>query len=241
MSALNAGIKLTWLGHATFLIESPNGKRVLIDAFLSGNPSCPDEYADGVGDVDLLLTTHGHADHIADAVFVATSTGCTVVGSFEFANWMQMKGVDGDNCIPMNKGGTVDIDGIKVTMTTAYHSGGFIEDGQIVYLGEPAGYVIEFENGYKVYHAGDTCVFGDMALISELYSPDLCLLPIGDHFTMGPVEAAKAIRLLDAKAVVPMHYGTFPVLTGTPDALREQTADIDGLEIYALDPGETLA
>lgn len=241
MSTLDAGVKLTWLGHSTFLIESPQGKRILIDPWLEGNPKCPDAYKAGVGDVDLMLATHGHGDHIGDAVSVAKDTGCTVVGIFEFANWMQMKGVDGDNVIGMNKGGTVDVDGIKVTMVNAFHSGGFIEDGDLVYLGEPAGYVIEFENGYKVYHAGDTCVFGDMALIGELYSPDLCLLPIGDHFTMDPREAAKAVELLGATDVVPMHYGTFPILTGTPDALRAAASHVAGLTVYDLEPGETLA
>lgn len=240
MSTLDAGVKLTWLGHSTWLIESPNGKRILIDPFLQDNPSCPDEHKADIGPIDIMLVTHGHSDHIADAVSVAKETGCTVVGSFEFANWMQMKGVDGDNCIPMNKGGTVNLDGIKVTMTHALHSSGFIEDGQIVYLGDPAGYVVEFENGYTVYHAGDTAVFGDMAIIGELYDPDLCLLPIGDHFTMGPREANKAVRLLGAKKVVPMHHGTFPVLTGTPDDLRKLTSDIKGFELYDVEPGETL-
>ena len=242
MSTLNAGIKLTWLGHATFLAESPNGKRILIDPWVDGNPACPDQYkGGGIKELDIMLCTHGHFDHIGDAPPIAKATGCTVVGIFELINWLQKKGGAEEKCIPMNKGGTVDVGGIKVTMTHAVHSCGILDDdGQIVYGGEAAGYVIEFENGYKVYHAGDTAVFNDMALIGELYQPDLCLLPIGDHFTMSPKEAAKAIRLLNAKAVVPMHFGTFPLLTGTPDKLRELTADIPGLQIYALEPGQTL-
>nr|WP_290668958.1 metal-dependent hydrolase [Ardenticatena sp.] len=241
MGRLDAGVKLTWLGHATFLIESPGGKRILVDPWVDGNPACPETYKNGgIDSLDLMLCTHGHFDHIGDAVPIAKQTGCTVVGIFELINWLQSKGVSQDNCIPMNKGGTVDVGGIKVTMTHAVHSCGILDDGNIIYGGEAAGYVIEFENGYRVYHAGDTAVFSDMALIGELYQPDLCLLPIGDHFTMSPKEANKAIRLLNAKAVVPMHFGTFPLLTGTPDALAELTKDIDGLQIFALQPGETL-
>jgi L-ascorbate metabolism protein UlaG (beta-lactamase superfamily) len=160
------------------------------------------------------------------------------VGIYELCHWMEGKGAEGT--APMNKGGSLVVSGIRVTMVHADHSCGILDDGKIVYGGEAVGYVIEFENGYRVYHAGDTNLFGDMRLIGELYRPDLVILPVGDRFTMGPREAACACRLLDARLVIPMHFGTFPLLTGTPDGLREEVRGIDGLEILALKPGESL-
>ena len=178
-----------------------------------------------------------HTDTLT-AVDLAKQHSPTVVGMVEVSNWFGGKGVE--NAIGMNKGGTVSINGLNATMVTANHSSSFTEeDGTIVYLGEPAGYILEFSNGYKIYHAGDTNVFGDMRIIGEIYQPDLALLPIGDHFTMGPREAAYAVRLLNVPAIVPIHYGTFPLLTGTPDALRELTKD-QAVEIVELQPGETL-
>ncbi|MCS7300133.1 MAG: metal-dependent hydrolase [Fimbriimonadales bacterium] len=230
--------QIQWLGHSTFLITSPNGKRILIDPWVQGNPACPD-HAKQLPGVDIMLITHGHSDHCADAVALAKAHEPTVACIFEMYLYLNRHGVQ--KVQPMNKGGSVTIDGITVTMVNAFHSSGSEESGQIVYLGDPAGYVVRLENGLTLYHAGDTCVFGDMRLIGELYQPDIAMLPIGDVFTMGPREAAYAIRLLGVKRVIPMHWGTFPLLTGTPDALREATRDIDGLEIIALQPGETIA
>jgi L-ascorbate metabolism protein UlaG (beta-lactamase superfamily) len=229
------GIKLTWLGHATFRIETPAGKTVIIDPWIMGNPACPPQEKT-VKKVDVMLITHGHGDHIGDAVEVAKTHQPKVVGIPEMVGWLEKKGIK--HTAMMNKGGTQTVGDIKVTMVHADHSCGIQDGDEIVYGGEACGYVIEFSNGIKIYHAGDTNVFGDMAIIRELYAPDVAMLPIGDHFTMGPREAAYACNLLKAKAVIPMHFATFPVLTGTPDALRKLVADV---EVVEMKPGVTLS
>jgi len=229
------GIKLAWLGHATFRIETPAGKTVIVDPWVMGNPACPPKDRD-VKKVDVLLCTHGHGDHIGDAVEIANRHNPKVVGIFELCAWLQKKGAQQTS--PMNKGGTQTVGDIKVTMVHADHSCGIQDGEEIIYGGEACGYVIEFANGVKIYHAGDTNVFGDMQIIRDLYAPDIAMLPIGDHYTMGPREAAYACNLLQAKTVIPMHFGTFPLLTGTPGALQKL---VPAVEVIEMRPGVTMA
>lgn len=188
--------------------------------------------------VDTLLITHGHFDHIADAVALGKQFKPQLVGIYELCAWLDSKGAS--SIAPMNKGGTQKVGEIDVTMTHAVHSCGIQDGDAIVYGGEACGYIIRLPGGLTVYHAGDTAVFSDMKIIGELYSPNVAMLPIGDHFTMGPREAAYAIRLLGVQHVIPMHFGTFPPLVGRPQQLRELTKDIRGLEIHELQPGQSL-
>jgi L-ascorbate metabolism protein UlaG (beta-lactamase superfamily) len=227
------GVKLTWLGHATFRIET-GSQTVLVDPWVMGNPLCPGKEKKPQK-VDVMLCTHGHFDHIGDAVEIAKQHNPSVIGIFELCSWMEKKGVKKTS--PMNKGGTQALGDMRVTMVHADHSCGILDGDQIIYGGEACGFVMEFQNGLKIYHAGDTAVFGDMQIIRELYAPDIALLPIGDHYVMSPREAAYACKLLRPKAVVPMHFGTFPVLTGTPAQLKQLAKDV---EVVEMKPGQTL-
>lgn len=223
---------LTWLGHATFRFDTPGGKRVYIDPFLNGNPKCPESEVEPER-VDVIAITHGHGDHVGDTVELAKKHGCTVVAPVELADWLMGKqGLE--KVLNPNKGGTVEAAGIKFTLTNAFHSSSN-DDGE--YMGEPCGIVVEVENGTKLYFAGDTCVFGDMQLIARIYAPDVAILPIGDHFTMGPREAAVALELLNVKRCVPCHFGTFPPLVGTPAELRELAPDV---EVEDIEPGDSV-
>jgi L-ascorbate metabolism protein UlaG (beta-lactamase superfamily) len=230
-----ASLSITWLGHATFLLQSPGGKRILLDPWVTGNPKSP-ESAKKLGALDLMLITHGHSDHTGDAVSIGRSSGAQVIAPFELSVWLQQKGLQ--NVTGMNPGGTVKALGLSITMVPAMHSSSVEEDGKIIYLGVATGYVVKFEDGLTIYFAGDTSVFGDMRLIAEMYAPTIAFLPIGDLYTMGPEQAAKACELLGVKQVVPMHYGTFPGLTGTPAKLRE-LVEPRGVQVLELTPGET--
>jgi L-ascorbate metabolism protein UlaG (beta-lactamase superfamily) len=227
-------IYLTWLGHSTFKIETAEGKTFLIDPWITQNPLCPDSEKHQEK-VDVLLCTHGHGDHIGDAVAICLEHQPTVVGIYELACWLGGKGAT--HISPMNKGGTQEVAGVKVTMVHAVHSCGIQEeDGSFIYAGEACGYVLEFGNGLKLYHAGDTAVFSDMQIIHDLYRPEVALLPMGDHFTMGIREAEYACNLLKPRIVVPMHFGTFPMLTGDPHKLRP-AAQQQNFELWEMTPG----
>jgi L-ascorbate metabolism protein UlaG (beta-lactamase superfamily) len=206
-----------------------------IDPWLEGNPSCPPGTA--IDAADVILVTHGHFDHVHDAAAVAKRTGATVVGIFELCQWLEGKGVATTS--GMNKGGSQVLCGIRITMVDARHSSSYADGGVTTYLGEAAGYVLTFENGLTVYFAGDTALFGDMRLIRELYEPSVAFLPIGDLFTMDPVAAAKACEFLGVTSVIPMHYGTFPVLVGRPSQLRELVAPM-GVQVLEMTPGQTI-
>ncbi|MBM4284012.1 MAG: metal-dependent hydrolase [Deltaproteobacteria bacterium] len=231
---IGRGVGITFYGHAAFKVAGA-GVSVVIDPWLS-NPLLTTP-VDQVGKVDFILVTHGHGDHVGDTVALARATGATVVAIHELSQILLKQGVP--EAVGMNKGGTCAAGGLQITMTQAVHSSTVEEDGQMAPAGEAVGFVITFPNSFTLYHAGDTAVFRDMELIRELYRPEVALLPIGSHYVMSPAEAALACRMLRPRFVIPMHYGTFPVLTGTPEELKERLKN-EPITVLALKPGETV-
>jgi len=227
-------LAITWFGHSTFLIRTPGGKRLLFDPWLKGNPACPDALKKPP-QADAILVSHGHGDHLDDVVACARESAAPVVAMYELCDWLGRKGLQ--HLEPMNRGGSIEVAGVRVTMTDARHSSGFVDNGQMVYLGEAAGFVVGLEDARSVYFAGDTSLFGDMRLIGEIHRPAIAFLPIGDRFTMGPADAARACAMLGVRQVVPMHWGTFPILTGTPAELKALVPA--GVDVLELTPGET--
>lgn len=213
--------RVTWLGHATVLVETAKGKNILIDPFIEHNPSYPKSY-NLPAEIHCILVTHGHSDHMSDVVPVAARHHSTVIAIYELASYLQSKGAV--DTIGMNIGGTVHLDGMDVTQVEAKHSAGAQDEQGVHYTGVATGFVLAIQDGPVLYHAGDTTVFGDMKLIGELYHPEFAMLPIGGHYTMGPKEAALAVRLLGAHKILPLHFGTFPPLKGTPDELSKLLA-----------------
>lgn len=233
---------ITWFGHACVEVVSPGGRTILFDPWF-GNPKSP-RPPEAVDRCDLLLVTHGHSDHFGDALQIASRTRPAWPAIHELSLWLARNYAGKDAVVGMNKGGTVEAAGLRVTMTGADHSAGDWNAGgeTTLYLGEPAGFVVELEDGTRLYHAGDTAVFGDMRLVGELHRPEIGFLPIGGHFTMDPEAAALAVELLGLRTVVPIHYGTFPILAGTPEQLRAalEARGLGGVEVLAPAPGETI-
>ena len=240
---LDRDTTFTWYGHSCYEVRTPGGQIVVIDPWF-GNPRSP-RTADSIDRCDVLLVTHGHFDHFGDALALASRLRPIWPCMHEMSLWLARRLPGGaDATIGMNKGGTVEAAGLKITMVGADHSAGDWNPGgeTTLYLGEPAGFVVELENGFRFYDAGDTAVFGDMRLIRELYRPELAMLPIGGHYTMGPREAALAVELLGVSHVVPIHYGTFPILAGTPDQLRSELAarGLGDVAVHAPEPGGSI-
>jgi L-ascorbate metabolism protein UlaG (beta-lactamase superfamily) len=229
-------IEITWLGHGTYTMRLTTGEVILVDPWIEGNPAYPEGHS--LDRVDIILVSHGHFDHIHGVLPLSEKFSPQIVAIYETSHWLEKKGAK--NVIGMNKGGTVKVGPVSVTMTHAVHSCGILDEGNIIYGGEAAGYVVRLPDRRAVYCAGDTNVFSDMQLIDRLYHPELAFLPIGDVFTMSPREAALACKLLDARKVIPLHFGTFPPLTGRPEQLAELLRDQPGTDVWALEPGKTV-
>jgi len=229
-----AALSIAWFGHATFLLTTPGGKRIVFDPWLTGNPKAPSNVK--IDKADVICVTHGHSDHTTDVVPIARATGAPVVAVFELANYFQGKGLK--DVVGMGIGGTVDVKGLKISMVSAVHTSSIEEDGKVLYVGTATGFVVRLEDGRSLYFAGDTALFGDMRLIREQHAPEIAFLPIGGHYTMDPAGAAKAAEMLGVRQVVPMHYGTFPALSGSPEELKK-LVEARGVDVLVLKPGET--
>ena len=241
---LDRDTTFTWYGHSVYEVVTPGGKVILFDPFFA-NPMSP-RSADSIDRCDVLLVTHGHDDHMGNAVALGSRLRPQWPCIHEMSLWLARRVAGGaDAVIGMNKGGTVEVAGIKVTMVHADHSAGDWHPGgeSTLYLGEPVGFIVEVENGFRFYFAGDTALFGDMRLIRDLYQPELAFLPIGGHFTMGPRDAAMAVELLGVEHVIPIHYGTYPKLAGTPDQLRAELTGrgLTDVVVYSPNPGGSVA
>lgn len=230
---MNTNVKAWWLGHSAFKLESPAGKTIYIDPFLSQNPKTPGSFKEPES-ADYILLTHGHEDHVGDTIDIANRTGCTVVSQVELSNLLKNHGLKEDLAIEFNKGGSIEYDDFVVTLVSANHSSSF--NGE--YAGEAGGLVISFTDDIIFYHLGDTNIFADLELYGELYEPDVIAVPMGDYYTMGPKEAALACELINAEIAVPIHYGTFPVLTGKPEEFKNFTEEYCETKVLIPEPGE---
>lgn len=227
--------EITYAGHSAVFFHT-DSLVAAIDPWLEGNPACPASLKHP-SRLDLIVLTHGHSDHASEAPHLARHLGSTIAATWELANIMGAEGVNQNQIIAMNKGGTVEHRGIDITLTHAYHSSSFDTASGPVYAGEPCGAVLRFDNTV-VYHAGDTALFSDMSLIAESYHPSVAFLPIGDRFTMGPREAARAAKLAGVKVAIPVHYGTFNLLTGTAEEFKAECARYN-IEVAVLEPGQS--
>jgi L-ascorbate metabolism protein UlaG (beta-lactamase superfamily) len=215
-------MQITWYGHSAFRLDFA-GKAVLIDPFFTGNPAFASDKAVAIKNVAHIVLTHGHGDHVGDTLDIARSNSATVTTNYDLCMWLAANGLEKFN--PMNTGGTTDLGGFTVTMVRADHSSGDIKDGMPIYLGNPCGVIVKAGNEPTVYHMGDTDVFGDMGLIAEIHQPNVAMVPIGDRFTMSPKTAAFAVkRFFKLDAVIPCHYGSFPIIEKNADAFVAEMA-----------------
>lgn len=230
---MDTSVQAFWLGHSAFKLISPSGTQILVDPFLSQNPTTPDEDKQQ-DDIDYILLTHGHADHVGDTIEIANQTGSEVVSNVELSALLKKHGLNEDLAVEFNKGGTINYDDFSVTLVSANHSSSFKGE----YAGDPGGLVVSFDDDITFYHLGDTNIFYDLELYGELYQPDVIAVPMGDYYTMGPEEAAMACDLIQADYAVPIHYGTFPPLVGDPNDFKEYTEDSTDTEVWIPEAGE---